>query len=387
MVFESIDRILNENFDITDRPTRMTIIEADDSEKLQIVQALTSKLYDMIVAKVSDIDFGTIPRSRGDITKIENYSQLMECIDILRGVIVQNKQDTYSVDVISSAVANINDRKRIFTKAFALNVELPILIYDTIVLAIVSSVDFIIKACIEYIKNPGSDTFEIAIDRVAYNNTRNNLLFENLATFNSACKSGAVDKAIDHVIRNNRIHEGADINVSDASNFKIVIKHDGEEDKEYEITKDQYDRLPIHDNDNPEDVTNEAGPLEMLGKIGYGVVTVFSLILPVLRSLVYFFYSRKQRFSDFLAKQAELIEMNAYKVQYSTDIADDKRAEIFRKQTAIARTIQGVSNRLSIDYKKAKKDVETMQNDENKKFTISDFPEITPSLSVQSSLF
>ena len=125
----------------------------------------------MIVAKVSDIDFGTIPRSRGDITKIENYSQLMECIDILRGVICNS-----------------------------------------------------INCNLKCIRSRILDVFDTSL------------------------------------------------------NDKI----DGEEDKEYEITKDQYDRLPIHDNDNPEDVTNEAGPLEMLGKIGYGVVTINSHIINLL---------------------------------------------------------------------------------------------------------
>ena len=37
--------------------------------------------YDKIVAKVDKIDFGTIPRSRGDITKIEDAKNCKGCLN------------------------------------------------------------------------------------------------------------------------------------------------------------------------------------------------------------------------------------------------------------------------------------------------------------------
>ena len=81
MVYKDFNALMHEHMDLSDRNTRRTILSLDESEQDQLVAALTSKLYDKIVEKVDSIDFGTIPRSRGDITKIENYASLMECID------------------------------------------------------------------------------------------------------------------------------------------------------------------------------------------------------------------------------------------------------------------------------------------------------------------
>ena len=133
-VINEFDEIVREHMNLMDRTTRKTIISLDEADQNQLLAALTSKLYDKIVEKVDDIDFGTIPRSRGDITKIENYTSLMECIDILRNIIVEYKENTLPIDTVSSAVENLKQRKALFMKAYALNVEMPIILYNTIAL-------------------------------------------------------------------------------------------------------------------------------------------------------------------------------------------------------------------------------------------------------------
>lgn len=377
-----INRALRENFDITDDVTRRTLVEADDADQNQLLTALTSKLYDQIVSKVDDIDFGSIPRSRGDITKIENYPQLTECLSILRSIIEQSKEDTRPVDVVLSAIENLKVRTRLFSKAFAIGVEMPVLVYNTIALAIVSSVSFLIASCIEYIKNPGADTFEIAIDKTAYHKTKDNLLFENLQAFNTGCKNGDVDAALNGVIKNYRAQAesaGCDEQIT------IVVKLPGEEDKEVQVSRDLLNRLVLHDEDR------SSSPDETFREDSSWMVSIplaiIRCIIPFLRSLVYFFFHAKQSVSDYFAIQAELVEMNAYKVQYSTDLADDKRREVYNRQIKIANTMKNISNRFSINYKRSQKAAEDLQKAEKKKFKVEEFPEVTPSNLGQSVLF
>lgn len=392
----TFNQLMHEHLDLSDRDTRRTIIGLDEADQNQLLAALTSKLYDKIVEKVDDIDFGTIPRSRGDITKIENYSSLMECIDILRNIIMQYREKTYPIDVVSSAVENLKQRTKTFTKAYALNVEMPIVLYNTIALAIVSSVSFLISGCIEYIKDPGAETFTIALDKVGYTKTVQNLLFENLSAFNEACKKGDIDVALNDVIRNNRKIAESGLSEEELGDRSITIINIGGNGKDFSIKgnninpKDAFERQPIHDetdcNSEEELREDSKGLLAPIYWTGTALISICKLIIPLLQNLVYYFYQSKQNISDYFAIQSELIQMNAYKVQYSTTMADDQRKSVYDKQMKIAKKMRDISNAFSIDYNRSKKAAVDMAKEEKKKFK-SDELGMAPLPTSQSSLF
>ena len=74
MILNEFQSIVNEYFDVVhDDATRKCIVALEDSEQSQLLSALASALYDKVVGKVYEIDFGTIPKSRGDITKVDGY--------------------------------------------------------------------------------------------------------------------------------------------------------------------------------------------------------------------------------------------------------------------------------------------------------------------------
>ena len=79
------DQIIREHFDLSDKYTRKYITSLkEDAQQDQLLAALSSALYDKIVQKVDDIDFGSIPLSRGDITKVEGFASTEECLNIIR---------------------------------------------------------------------------------------------------------------------------------------------------------------------------------------------------------------------------------------------------------------------------------------------------------------
>lgn len=419
MVYKDFNALMHEHMDLSDRNTRRTILSLDESEQDQLVAALTSKLYDKIVEKVDSIDFGTIPRSRGDITKIENYASLMECIDIIRNIVVEYKERTDPVDIVISAVENIKQRTRMFTKAYALNVEMPIILYNTIVLSIVSSVSFLITTCIEYIKDPGAETFKIALDRVAYNRTAQNLLFENLNLFNASCAKGEIDVAMEDVIRNNRriSSECGDMTADGKKITMTITLHTDPTNTDLALDNCEDDMDVVHDDEgedpdveddytddieeDEEDDIEESAVLNEeimgyrsnvpVGFIGRALMTIAKLIIPILQSLVYYFYQSKQNVSDYFAIQSELIQMNAYKVQYNTDIPDADRKSIYNKQMKIADRLKKVSNVFSVDYNKASKSSVDLAKSERQKFKTEDLGYETPVSNVnvgdQNSLF
>jgi len=197
------DQLIREHFDLTDSYTRKYITSLkEDAQQDQLLNALSSALYEKIVSKVDDIDFGTIPLSRGDITKVQGFASTEECLNIIRNLVIQYKQNPTIVDVVISAVNNIIERKALFIKGYALNAELPMLIYNTMVLAIERSTSLLIATCIEYIKDPATNNMKMALDKAAYSRTMDDLLFKQLINFNNMCHNGQLDKTLEAVMKN-----------------------------------------------------------------------------------------------------------------------------------------------------------------------------------------
>lgn len=219
-----IDQMLKENFDISDKATRKYLVSLDEDDKSAVATSLAAALYDKIVKRVDDIDFGTIPKSMGDITKVDGYQNTVQCLDIIKKLVLEYKESTEVVDIVINAVENVKARKALFMKAFALKSNLPTTTYNLIVLSIEHSVSFLISVCIEYIKNNESNTIDLALSKAAYNNAHDNLLFQQLAEFNSSCGSGELDSCFTEILKNGKpVREEVEVGPG------YVIKTDEEE--------------------------------------------------------------------------------------------------------------------------------------------------------------
>ena len=100
--------------------------------------------------------------------------------------------------------------------------------------------------------------------------------------------------------------------------------------------------------------------------------SVAKLIIPIIRSVVYYFYYSKQKMSDYYATQADLIEMNAYKVQYNNSLTDEEKKKVFDKQMKMVTKFRKRSNGLNIDYNISKASSTKLDKEEAKKFKADD---------------
>ena len=320
-----------EHLDLSDSLTRKAIRCMNEADQHSVLTALTSKLYDNIITKVDDIDYGDIPMSKGDITKLANYEKLRECIELLRGILVEFKQDTAPVDIIAEALANIETRKDLFGRAYKLDVELPIMMYNNTVLTLIDSVSYMIATSIEFMKTPNRDSFQITLDKVAYAKTKHNMLYSNLKKFNKSCKSGDFDKAMEHVLQNRvkRLSESA------------------------------------------------AAVVGAFAVIGSAILLILNII-PILREMVFFFYYTRMRVSDFFDIQADLLQMNAYNVENNSTKDDEQKERIVSKQLKIVELFRKMANKISINSKKAEVDATKEITNTNKKMKLADVTDELP---------
>ena len=190
-------------FNEQDERTRNVLLSVHEADQNMIMQGLATKLYQHIIGKVDQIDFGTIPLSKGNIEQVEHYDQLMDCINVLGQILQNYKQPTDELDIITIAEANIKDRTDLFRKAYRLNVEMPIIAYNTMALSVFSAVSLMIAAHIEFIKTGDNSGYEIAFNKASKIRTKDKLLFQTLRDFNIMCSKGDFDKIMNYAITTN----------------------------------------------------------------------------------------------------------------------------------------------------------------------------------------
>lgn len=324
-------KVVTEYFDTSDRETfsYLSTIEEEDQSKVMI--ALTAKLYEHMVDKVDDIDFGDIPKSRGDITKLPNYEKVLDCVNIIKGILASSKQDMAPILSIDHMIKNLVEYKDTFVKAYQLKSELPIVIYNTAVLSIYSGISLLISSCIEFVKSPDGTGFDIALDKVQLSKTKESLLFKDLEKLNKSFEHGELPKALDVVIKQK-------INVSDLGS-KVE-----------------------------ESATGFAAGVLSIGAVIYTILN----IIPILREMIYFYYYIRVKVSDFFDAQSALLQMNAYNLA-ARSVNDEKDVkEIQNKQLKIADKFKKFANMLSVKFSKGSVSAEKETKDLEKKLKIDD---------------
>lgn len=368
MFLSEEEKMIREYFDISDPTTRALLLHEDTNNE-QLLAALTNALYDKIVSNVDKIDFGSIPRSRGDITKVEGFENTVECLNIMRKIAIEYKETPDYVDTVLGAINNVKERKAVFMKGYATNMEFPIMLYNLVVLCIEQSVSYMIAVCIQYIKDPESGSMAAALDKVAYNNTKDTLLYDQLNKFNIGCASKQVDLALDEVFKN-------------AKAVKEAVEDMGATDRliNRKVRPRGIDQMPddlFDDADGTTEPINGCGnamntpmgvnegllsaAVSVVGAVAnvarytlYGVKALLGCVIPLMRSITYFFIHTRVKASDTLAIQAQFIEANANRLQYSdTSMDDDKKKKVIAKQLKIAEKLRNWSNKLAIDNKKS----------------------------------
>lgn len=317
-------QIVSEYMDITDYKTNTRLYNLDEAEQNAVLLSLTNKLYQMIVAKIDDVEKGDIPKSRGDITRLPKYNQLKECAKTLTSIFEQYKEDTAPIKVIENAIDNLEDNSDVFVQSYMAKVDFGIMIYESVTLAVIGSLSYMIACCIEYVKDPKNDGLTIVMDKTGVAKVKEHLLYENLVKFNEACRTNDIENAIRPLIKNR------------TQNLFGV------------------------------------GGLVLVKGLLIAVPVIIALI-PLVKDLVYYFFAARQRVSVYFDIQADLLEMNANELKDNPNITTDAdRKSVIRKQLQVARTFRQIADKLAVEAKTAENKADKEIKKDNKKYRIDD---------------
>lgn len=332
-----VKKVINEYMDIYDYNTLQHVYSLNEEEQSTLLVSLTNKLYDMIVGKIDEIDMGDIPRTRGDITQLPKYGQMMECINVLKDIFKEYREDTQPIQEIENAINNIEHHKDLFMQSYMGNVSMGIVMYNTMTLSCINALSFMIAVCIEYVKTPTTEGLKTVIDKTGIAKVKDYIVYENLEKWNDACQRGDIENSLRPLVR-------------------ARVKN--------------------------------LAPALMLGiKAVLVIGGVLLAVLPVVRDLVYFFFAFKERVSTYFDIQADLLEMNAQELKNNNSIhTEEDKKTVIRRQLAIAAKFRKIADKLAVKAKQAENKADKDIKDDNKKSKIDDV-ETDPSSKDDGPLF
>lgn len=344
MVFrnEDYNYLLKEYFDLSDTHTRQVLCSINESDKQKVMSETAAKLYKVITKKATQINYGGISSSKGDINIVPNFSDTTESLDLMNQLLLESGEfkGKSPCDEINLLIQHMINTKKIWQKGYEFGSEIVTFTYMNIVMCIVSATSYLVSSCVEYTSNPSAKTFNLAMNITSTKKINEYELFKNIAKLNVAFTNNQIQDAMESILKSrvNCMESGID--------------------------------------DRSETYLNEAiAAIYGTVKIGATVIMViFTVLIPLMHYIVSWLYCTRQSFSNWLEIQAELINLNAEKERYDLSKSEEEREKIYKKQTKIAAKLKSLSNFFEVKCNKANSQAkDEMKKDEsNSKYKVDD---------------
>ena len=343
-------QIVSETYDLSDYATKKNLLFCNEAKRIDNLEHIVGNLYMHIKSNVAGIDFGTIPKSKGVVTRIDNYANVLDCINSVHELVYNYKERTDIPDALSTALANLQQRERVFTKAFALNIEFPIMIYNMTVLAVVSSVSLLLSSTVEYVKN-GHDSFAVSFDKTGYTKSRDHVLYQYVTQFNRNCDNGTLDKLMNDCIKNNLtpMSESAELEPVDEGLKEVIgtvgdiVGMAGGTATAVKVGKAAMKFKPLK-------------IVVMIIAAGFAIVSFVKLVCKA----AFWIMSTSMKLSDWFEIQATYLQINAENLKYRDDRkdSDDHRKSVYQRQMKWVDRFKKLANFFALKDSKATKETE-----------------------------
>lgn len=273
---------------------------------------LVTNLYNAMLAK-NDVDFGHIPDSKGDVTKFKGYDSMRQTLSLLDELSRKQQVRVEEVAVVTSALDALVAHREYLSKGFQLDKEFIVLQYNYLVLACMHVTSATISAYVDFVKQVNKTDVVL----VSPNDSGVSLMLRDLQQFVAFTKTGKYGQSLKQLVEHSR------------DNF---IGADG----------------------------------VSLAFVALGAAT---LIVPLMRELIFVFYYSRMRVSDLLDQQAKFLEINKQGVQALSASAKEKNA-ILKRQSAQIDKLRRLSDRIRVDASMSDAKAKSEVVKQNKEFDV-----------------
>nr|DAW33882.1 MAG TPA: hypothetical protein [Caudoviricetes sp.] len=309
--------ILSENETLSYRESKdlQAVLEDVNSP---VTRKLEEKLFQSVIDK-KHIDFGGIPKSKGNIKDYEGYSAMEGTLNTIKDLAAENRAGDVIkyVDIVQKAIENISNMSISYQKGFQAKNEYIAMEYNSYVYFCVEATTALIYSFVEYVKRPDSDTLVMAIKNSKLR--ADEFYFEQLKKFNMVCDTQGV-------------------------NYRKML-----------------DSMS-----NSRD--NFIGTTAVIGMAT--VMAAAIAIIPITRAVVYQVYYLRGNISEQLDIQAQFMEMNKTCVEANSALTVQKKKEIVAKQENLVKRLRKLSDTIRVKSSKSVEVTTRETKNENKSLTI-----------------
>lgn len=309
--------ILSENETLSYRESKdlQAVLEDVNSP---VTRKLEEKLFQSVLDK-KHIDFGSIPKSKGNIKDYEGYSAMESTLNTIKDLATENKAgDVINyVDIVQKAIENISSMSVAYQKGFQFKNEYIAMEYNSYVYFCIEATTALIYSFVEYIKRPDTDTFVMVIKNSKLR--ADEFYFEQLKKFNMVCDTQGV-------------------------NYRKMLDS-------MAVSKDNF--------------------IGTTTAIGIATVIAAAIaIIPITRAVVYQVYHIRGNISEQLDIQAQFMEMNKSCVEANSALTVQKKKEIVAKQEKLVKRLRKLSDTIRVKSSKSVEVATRETKNENKSLTI-----------------
>lgn len=309
--------ILSENETLSYRESKdlQAVLEDVNSP---VTRKLEEKLFQSVIDK-KHIDFGGIPKSKGNIKDYEGYSAMEGTLNTIKDLAAENRAGDVIkyVDIVQKAIENISNISISYQKGFQAKNEYIAMEYNSYVYFCVEATTALIYSFVEYVKRPDSDTLVMVIKNSKLR--ADEFYFEQLKKFNMVCDTQGV-------------------------NYRKML-----------------DSMS-----NSRD--NFIGTTAVIGMAT--VMAAAIAIIPITRAVVYQVYYLRGNISEQLDIQAQFMEMNKTCVEANSALTVQKKKEIVAKQENLVKRLRKLSDTIRVKSSKSVEVTTRETKNENKALTI-----------------
>ena len=308
-MYNEIFSCIQENFQYPNLGKYMYLSE---TEKVNVSRNLMDQVYVNIAEKYNDIDFETIPASKGKISAMKEFADLQQSINLLVQISSNTNQSIPEIQTLATALKNMVSHQDDFYMGFVKNNPQIIMTYNLIALSLYCGTSLLIATMVDYINVANTDTVDMIIKK-KYSKSNSYLMINSLDNFNGMCKGNAFTTFIQSAMRPQAMKEGA-LTIS-----AIVVT---------------------------------------------SILALFKII-PVIKELIYVFFYSRMKLSEALAIQSNFIQTNVESLRMS----GNPNFKTIRTQTWIADKLASLSSFFALKYEKSEKQI---NQDLSTKYTSND---------------
>lgn len=309
-------RIIEEN--CTTYKEKQELYDLLESSGVKIGEKMVANLYDKTLMR-AEVNFGDIPASKGNVENCSGYITVVSTLSVLSSLSTQYKVKIPEITLVEQAISLLKSNRDIFEKAFKMQSDALMMYYNALVYSCIEGTSILISRFVDFVKKPNE--IKMVIKKGSANDTVGQICFDNLTYFVNSCKNGEFVK-LSRQLLTGTISSGVNNVIAES----------------------------------------------VMGGIGAGILIAASLV-PVLRTIIYYFYYSKMMIANFLEQQSYFLQMNEANINSSIS-EPSKRKEVLNRQKALVKKFEDMSDKIRVNSKVTTTKVNAEIKNENKNWTL-----------------